>query len=159
VTAPKILLVASDKARRPALSGLLKGLGCQVLTTISAENALAAIDGYKPDILLADMEIEDMNSNEFLKTVKDNPKWKGLQVITYTKLLSYKLTDPGALSTAPGVPKTEDSEHALEVLKAHIGPIPGEIVLWVEEAITKLNTTTPPLLSAAFAILKKNSTG
>ena len=150
---PKILLVVSDKTRRPAFAGTLKALGCQVLTTITAENALAALEGFCPNVILADMDLEDMKSSNFLKKIKENAKCKGMEIVSYTRLLNYKLTNPELL-TQPEQ-KTEDSVQALEILRENVALVPGEIILWVGEALTKQNMEIPPLLTAAILILRK----
>ncbi len=150
---PKILLVISDKTLRPAFSGLFKGLGCQVFTTITAENALAALEGFQPAVILADMAIEDMMPSGFLRKIKDNPKFKETPLVSYTRLLTYKLNNPDLLPKNQSIPTSEESDRALEILRENIALVPGEIVLWVEEAMAKKNVQIPPLLTASAQIL------
>ncbi len=152
--APKVLLVISDNTRRPAFSGTLKSLGCQVFTTISAENALAAIDGFHPNVILADMGIEDLKSNNFLKRLKENPKAKDTPVVSYTRLLTYKLTDPTALPKPESVPENEDPDRAYDALRDNLALVPGEVILWVEEALAKQKCPVPSVMAEAVKILK-----
>lgn len=154
MSAPKILLVVNDKTRRPAFAGTFKSLGCQVLTTISAEDALAALEGYHPDVVLADMDIPDMKTNQFLLKIKENPKCKDIPLIFYTRFLNYKIANPNSLTLNQSDVKSEDFNQVLEILKGSINLVPGEIVLWVAEALTKQNIEIPPLMSLAAAILK-----
>ena len=123
---PKILLVISDKNLRPAFSAMFRGLGCQVFTTITAENALAALEGYQPNVILVDMNIEDMKSAEFLKKIKDNPKFKDTPIVSYTRLLTYKLLNPDLLTKFQSSKESEDPDRALEVLRENIGLVPGK---------------------------------
>ena len=153
---PKILLVISDKTSRPAFSSTFKSLGCQVFTTISAENALAALEGFQPDVILADMAIEDMKSSDFLRKIRENLKFHRTPIVSYTRLLTYKLTNPDLLPKNQSVTESEDSTRALEVLRENIGLVPGEIVLWVAEALTKQNAQLPVLLNVAVAILRNS---
>ncbi len=154
MTGPKILLVVSEKSRRAAFANLFKSLRCQVLTTVSAENALAALKGeFQPNVILADMDLEDMKSNDFLKKIKDNPKWKSIPFVSYTRFLNYKLTNPQSLKHTLTA-DAETSSHVLEILKGNISLVPGEIILWVVDAISKQAVPVPPLLSVAADILK-----
>ena len=157
---PKILLVSSDKYRRPAFANAFKNLGCQVLSTVLAQDALAALDGFKPDIVLADMNLEDMKSNEFLKKVDAHANRKNMSFIPYTKFIDYKLIDPNSLSK--DVPQLsgqerENMEKALDVLKENIRLVPGEIIVWVKEALAKKNVPIPTLLNVASDILEEAS--
>jgi two-component SAPR family response regulator len=127
-------------------------LGCQVFTTISAGDALAALDGFQPDLILIDMNIEDMKSSEFLKKIKET-SFKKTPIISYTKLLTYKLTDPAFLQKPFGA-GSEDFDQMLDVMKDNIALVPGEIILWVVEALMKQNHQVPPLLALAATVLK-----
>ena len=151
---PKILLVISDQTSRPAFSSAFKSLGCRVFTTISAENALAALEGFQPDIILIDMNIEDMKSSGFLQKIRENIKFHRTPIVSYTRFLTYKLANPDLLPKNQSVTESEDSARALEILKENIGLVPGEIILWIEEALSKKNITAPSLLVSAANILK-----
>lgn len=151
---PKILLVSSDKNRRPAFAGTFKGLECQVLSTVLAQDALAALEGFKPDIVLADMNLEDMKSNEFLKKLEAHSHWPNMAFVPYTRFIDYKLINPDLLPVAE---EGELAEDALEVLREHLRLVPGEIVVWVQEALLKKNAGIPDILNAAVQILKKIS--
>jgi CheY-like chemotaxis protein len=159
LTGPKILLIMSEKTRRPAFAGLFKGLGCQVLTTITAENALAALDGgFKPNVIIADMEVADLKTTDFLKKIKETDDWKAFPIVSYTRLLNYKINDPSHLSASIDEKdfNKEDSEKLLSHLSSYITLAPGEIVIWVAQALQKKNIDAPLLMTAA-EILKKSA--
>ena len=156
---PKILLVSHDKIRRPAFAATFKNLGCQVLSTVLAQDALAALDGFKPDIVLADMSFEDMKPNEFLKKLDAHPNRKEIFFVPYTKFIEYKLTNPAMLLDSLSFDNLdkETTEKALETLGEYMRVVPGEIVMWVAEALAKKGVKVPAPLGAACQALGKIS--
>jgi len=154
LSGPRILLVISDPTRRPAFSAVFKSLGCQVFTTVTAENALVAMERVQPNVILPDMAIEDLKSSDFLQKIKENPKFRSIPIVSYTRFFTYKLTHPNLLSKDQASSESEDSKHALDILKENIGLVPGEIIFWVEDAIIKQNIEVPPLLTVAAKILR-----
>jgi len=99
------------------------------------------------------MAIADMKSSDFLKKIKENPKFQHVPIVSYTRLLTYKLTSPDMLPKS--VPESEEAAQTLEILKENLNLVPGEIILWVEEAMISQHLEIPPLLRSAVNILKK----
>ena len=100
------------------------------------------------------MNIEDMKSSDFLRKIKENPKFKDIPLVSYTRLLTYKLIHSELLPQNQPGQEMDDMNRALDILKENMSLVPGEIVLWVEEAISKQNIKIPPLLIVAAKILR-----
>ncbi|MBU1679324.1 MAG: response regulator, partial [Bacteroidetes bacterium] len=66
----KILIVDDDKDMRQLLSDILKSEGYEVRTAESGKKALKEIEVIRPEIVLLDIRLPDMNGIEVLKEIK-----------------------------------------------------------------------------------------
>ena len=55
-----------------------------VLTCISAANAIAVMNRLTPSLILLDIEMPDISGFEFLHTIRKNPKFMKIPVIVIT---------------------------------------------------------------------------
>jgi len=80
----KILVVDDEEATRKLLSTSFKDEGCEVREASGGYQAIAMIKEEKPDKVLLDMNMEDLDGIEVLKRIKEiNP---GIEVIMVTGL-------------------------------------------------------------------------
>ncbi|MFA5806655.1 MAG: response regulator, partial [Melioribacteraceae bacterium] len=66
----KILIVDDDKDMRQLLSDILKSEGYEVRTAESGKKALKEIKVIRPEIVLLDIRLPEMNGIEILKEIK-----------------------------------------------------------------------------------------
>lgn len=62
----------------------------EIITSSSVKEALVILAEKKPDLIICDMQLEDMNGFDFLKTIKSSARLKDVPVI----LISAKYTEP-----------------------------------------------------------------
>ena len=71
-----------DVARMSAM--LLKSWGYEVLTAYSGEEALQAADGFKPHIILLDIDMPDMDGYETARRIRGNPALQDVRLVSVT---------------------------------------------------------------------------
>ena len=81
----KILVVEDDKDLNKAYTQILDHFGHKVESSFNGLEALKAITGFQPDIILLDLLMPMMGGLEFLKKFKADPKNKA-KVLIFTNL-------------------------------------------------------------------------
>lgn len=76
----KILLVDDDQSILDVFSQVLQRGGYTVVTSASGGDALEKIRNEKPDVIILDQMLPDMNGNDVLETVKNDPATKHIPV-------------------------------------------------------------------------------
>ncbi len=79
-----ILLVEDDAGVRRELADLLGGLGYEVVSANSAEQALDVLDVVAPDLILADVHLGAMSGIELCSRVKNDPRYELTPVVILT---------------------------------------------------------------------------
>lgn len=82
----KQILVVDDEpdVRAIAQLGLEMSAGWQVLTACCGQEALTIADHHKPDVILLDMMMPDMDGRATLHNLKTNPNTQNIPVILVT---------------------------------------------------------------------------
>jgi putative two-component system response regulator len=81
---PTILVVEDDPSVRELLADQVTELGYRVVTAISAEGALAILDGIMPDLILTDMRLGRMSGIELCAQLKQEPGFQFTPVVLLT---------------------------------------------------------------------------
>jgi CheY-like chemotaxis protein len=82
---PNILIVDDDEDLLNGQAIFLTEHGYHVVTAKSMEEGLAKLTGFKPDLILADLMMEEYDSGVvFCKKVKENPETRGTPIIMQT---------------------------------------------------------------------------
>ena len=89
-----ILLVDSSSSILFYLGMLLKRLEYKVVTARSAQEAFRLMEGSAPSIILAELILPDLNGINFIKRIKDSPRFKAMPVVILTEE-----SDPGIKDT------------------------------------------------------------
>ncbi len=76
----KILLVDDDLALMTVFSTALSGAGYQVVTAADAKTGIDKVKSERPDLVLLDQMLPDMNGNDILKVLKQDPTTKNFPV-------------------------------------------------------------------------------
>ena len=82
--AATILIVDDEIQNRKLLEALLRPEGYRTLTVSSGKDALAAIAGSKPDLILLDIMMPEMDGYEVASRLKANPATSNIPVIMLT---------------------------------------------------------------------------
>lgn len=64
-TQPRLLLVEDDRDVRDALENLLSLGGIEVRTVATADDALAAMPGFQPDVIVSDIDLGPTSATGF----------------------------------------------------------------------------------------------
>ncbi len=134
----KILLVDDDPGLLRLLSIRLRAENYEVEAVESAEKALAVTTSYRPDLVITDLRMDDMDGIALLKELQK--RWPGLQVLLITAHGTIpdavEATQLGAIGflTKP-IDKDELLEHVKKALKLSGLSITGED--WNEDIITR----------------------
>jgi len=83
--APATILVADDVAlNRALLTGYFEGTGHKVIAVTNGLEAMDAAEKHRPDVILMDMRMPDMDGHEATRRLKANPALKHIPVIAVT---------------------------------------------------------------------------
>ncbi len=83
---PTILVVDDDAAVRASLAKLLQSEGLQVATAGNGAGALEAIQQVRPDVVLLDVLMPDLNGYQVCHAIKTNPATRLIPVVLLTGL-------------------------------------------------------------------------
>ena len=84
-TRNKILVVDDERYNINVLNELLKS-DCDIMAAKSGEQALKALEKARPDLILLDVMMPEMDGYEVCRRLKDNPDYKHIPVIFITAL-------------------------------------------------------------------------
>ncbi len=83
-TARRILVVDDNAANARLVAYLLEVDGHDVRTAADAPEALAAIEGWKPDLVLMDLQLPGMSGLELTQLLKSAPETADIVVVALT---------------------------------------------------------------------------
>ena len=93
-----ILIVDDDKVSRILLETMLKGSGCGVISAVNGKDALEKALLNKPDMIISDILMPEMDGFQLCREVKTNKKLKEIPFIFYTASYTDKKDEEFALS-------------------------------------------------------------
>ena len=82
--AKKILVVDDERHIVLVVQGTLKSAGYEVITAADGKDALEKVEAEKPDLVVLDEVMPDMDGFEVLKRLRKNPATRELPVIMLT---------------------------------------------------------------------------
>ncbi len=82
---PKVLIVDDDQDLLDGQRAFLEARGYQVETAVNAGEGLKKLEGFMPDLILADLMMEHYDTGfVFCKKVRDNPRLAAVSIIMQT---------------------------------------------------------------------------
>ena len=84
--APLIFIVDDEPSNFDVLEPVLEDEGYLLAYAPSAERALARLDAVKPDLLMLDVMMPEMDGITLCRTIKAMPKWQHIPIIMVTAL-------------------------------------------------------------------------
>ncbi|OQW94408.1 MAG: hypothetical protein BWK79_06015 [Beggiatoa sp. IS2] len=82
--ANQILVVEDDPDTQSVISRFLNKAGCQVTTADNGRVALEVLATLKPDLILLDLMMPEMDGFEFIQCLRREPQWLDIPVVVLT---------------------------------------------------------------------------
>ncbi len=79
-----ILIVDDNAANLKLARVLLASEGYQVRTAVDADEALAVLEGFKPRLILMDLQMPGMDGFELTRFLKADPAMRGVVILALT---------------------------------------------------------------------------
>ena len=80
----RVLAIDDTPENLRLIEALLGPQGYQVITASSGKQALELLDSTKPDLVLVDLVMPEMNGFDVTKTIRGNDEWRHLPIIIIT---------------------------------------------------------------------------
>lgn len=80
----RILLIEDNADNLELVRFLLEQGGCQVLTAMDGENGLKLAEENRPDLVLLDLTLPEMDGWEVVRRLKENPETSTIRVVALT---------------------------------------------------------------------------
>jgi CheY-like chemotaxis protein len=84
MSAKRVLVVDDNATNLKLITYLLATERCEVTTANSAERALASIRAARPDLLLLDLQLPDMDGLELTRILRADPQLADLPIVAVT---------------------------------------------------------------------------
>jgi len=102
-----ILIVDDEPIIRQLFQTVLGQEGHTSLTASNGRDALRQMNGVKPDLILLDLMMPEMDGMTFLRLIRRNPDWKEIPVMILSAMADReRITDAGALGVRDYLLKT-----------------------------------------------------
>ncbi len=113
----KLVLVVDDEAdSRILLTHLVAECGCRVITADSGEQALRRAKEVRPDLILLDLMMPQMDGWQVLKMIKADPQLRGIPVVVASIVArDHQGTLLGAVDTLQKPVSREDLQRVLKL--------------------------------------------
>lgn len=113
----KILLVDNDKVLRTILSDYLAVEGYSVSTAGDGIEVLEKINEIRPDLIVLDLVMENLDGDQVIKFLKRNNDYKDLPIILLSGVVSKNLPDLNSLEADIFIPKSDPETIKMALLK------------------------------------------
>ena len=80
----RILVVEDNDRNRRLLKILLKSRGYEVIEAVTGEEAMKYLRDHKPDLILMDIQLPNVDGLELTKNIKSNPKTAHIPIVAVT---------------------------------------------------------------------------
>lgn len=85
MTPPRKALVVDDSMLiRHSVCRYLDERGFIVASAVNGAEALTLLKTFRPDFIITDISMPEMNGNEFIAALKDNPRFRDIPIIVLT---------------------------------------------------------------------------
>lgn len=121
-TGKKILLVGTDAAAARGLTAFLAGHGYLAQTVADYQQALLAVQNWKPDLVILDILIQTFSPLDFLNEIKNNPFTQEQKIIIFSQTPKTEIVTGPAPKVRGYLTKPVDFEALKAALRAAIPP-------------------------------------
>ncbi|HLV30298.1 MAG TPA: response regulator [Chitinispirillaceae bacterium] len=125
----KIIVIDDDPGILEVLEFNLKIRGYNVLSYISGKEALEKVFDEKPDLIILDVIMPDLDGWEMLKIIKDHPAGNAFKILMLTAKSTErdKLIGKSILKADDYVTKPFDLNELLHIIRKLLGDTDDEI--------------------------------
>lgn len=117
----RILVVEDHPINVKLVKVLLQG-AYEVRTAGDAEEALQVLDGYRPDLVLMDVQLPGMDGLELTRRLKTDPRTRGIVVVALTAYAMKGDEDKALAAGCSGyITKPLDTRTFVEQVAAYLG--------------------------------------
>jgi two-component system cell cycle response regulator DivK len=80
----RVLVVDDNALNLKLMTYLLATEDCEVLTAVDAEQARRAVSESKPDLMLLDLQLPDMDGLQLTRMLREDPSTSDLRIVAVT---------------------------------------------------------------------------
>lgn len=80
----RVLVVDDNDLNLKLMTYLLATEDCEVHTAVDAEQARRALSALKPDLMLLDLQLPDMDGLQLTRLLREDPDTAGLRIVAVT---------------------------------------------------------------------------
>ncbi len=80
----RILVVEDNDRNRRLLKILLRSRGYEVIEAVTGEEAMKYLRDHKPDLILMDIQLPNVDGLDLTKNIKSNPKTADIPIVAVT---------------------------------------------------------------------------
>jgi adenylate cyclase len=80
----RILLVEDDETQRERVRSWLEDQQWTIIEADNGREALARLEATKPDLILLDLMMPEMDGFQFVAALQQNPEWRDIPVVVIT---------------------------------------------------------------------------
>jgi CheY-like chemotaxis protein len=84
--APHALVVEDDDTTRAMVGQILERTGWSVALAAHGRRGLERVAERRPDVIILDLMMPEMNGFDFLDALRGNPDWRGIPVVVLTAM-------------------------------------------------------------------------
>ncbi|MEO7937836.1 MAG: response regulator [Burkholderiaceae bacterium] len=81
---PAVLLVDDDEFQHKLLRRLMMDAGCDLISALTGADALAAIRNRRPDLILMDVQLPDVDGIELTRSIRASERFAAIPVLMLT---------------------------------------------------------------------------
>jgi len=79
-----IMIVEDDFMNMRLVQHILESEGCNVTRAANAQEALEQLASFKPDLMLVDIQLPDIDGRVLIKMLKDRPETRHIKILALT---------------------------------------------------------------------------
>lgn len=113
----RVLIVDDSITIRDLLSAILRRKSFEIIEAISGNDALRKLNGNKPDIVITDINMPDMNGIDLIKNIRSKKGYEDIPVIVLSSLSPYLAgVNEKELGVVEWIEKPFSTKHLLSIL-------------------------------------------
>lgn len=118
----RVLVVDDNELNLKLMTYLLATEDCDVVTAANAERARMAVHEHKPDLLLLDLQLPDMDGLKLTRLLRENPETADLTIVAVT---AYAMKGDEERARSAGVDHYVTKPIAKEEFRKTVGTLLG----------------------------------